>query len=289
MINLELYRIFVIVAEQGNLTKASDILHISQPAVTKHIKNLERELNTVLFIRSNQGMELSKEGNRLFIEIKDAVKILEEAQNKYIGFRNINLGVHATMLNKIFSKSIARYYQENETVKINIINKDIKEMIYDLENQELDIVLSKKINEKKYDKNKVTYIPLGYLHDILIASNNTKYKNKKITIDELKEAIIYTPRKTSSTTMKFMEKFEIDENKVKNITYSTMLQILKGENEIGLATKEYIEDQIALNKITVLKTEFEIEPVEFGMYLNNNRFKELNTLIKIIKNDFNIK
>ena len=289
MINLELYRIFVIVAEQGNLTKASDILHISQPAVTKQIKNLERELNTVLFIRSKQGMELSKEGNKLYIEIKDAVKILEEAQNKYIGFRNINLGVHATMLNKIFSKSIAKYYQENESVKINIINKDIKEMISDLENQELDIVLSKKINEKYYDKNKVTYIPLGNLHDILIASNNTKYKNKIITIDELKEARIYTPRKTSSTTMAFMEKFEIDENKVKNITYSTMLQILKGENEIGLATKEYIENEIDLNKITILKTDFEIEPIEFGMYLNNNRFKELNTLIKIIKNDFNIK
>ena len=288
MINLELYRIFVIVAEQGNLTKASDILHISQPAVTKQIKNLERELNTVLFIRSKQGMELSKEGNKLYIEIKDAVKILEEAQNKYIGFRNINLGVHATMLNKIFSKSIAKYYQENESIKINIINKDIKEMIYDLENQELDIVLSKKINEKYYDKNKVTYIPLGNLHDILIASNNTKYKNKIITIDELKEAIIYTPRKTSSTTMRFMEKFDIDENKVKNITYSTMLQILKGENEIGLATKEYIENEIDLNKIIVLKTDFEIEPIEFGMYLNNNRFKELNTLIKIIKKDFKI-
>ena len=289
MVDLELYRIFVTVAEEGNLTKASEILHISQPAVTKHIKNLERELNTALFIRSNQGMKLSKEGNRLFIGIKDAVKILVEVQNKYIGYRNINLGVHATILNKIFSKSIAKYYQENESVKINIINKDIREMIYDLEKQELDIVLSKKINEKHYDKNKITYIPLGYLHDILIASNNTKYKNKIITIDELKEARIYTPRKTSSTTMAFMEKFEIDENKVKNITYSTMLQILKGENEIGLATKEYIEDQIALNKITVLKTEFEIEPVEFGMYLNNNRFKELNTLIKIIKNDFNIK
>ena len=288
MINLELYRIFVIVAEEGNLTKASDILHISQPAVTKQIKNLERELNTVLFIRSKQGMELSKEGNRLFIEIKDAVKILEDAQNKYIGFRNINLGVHATMLNKIFSKSISEYYQENESIKINIINKDIKEMIYDLENQELDIVLSKKINEKYYDKNKVTYIPLGNLHDILIASNNTKYKNKIITIDELKEAIIYTPRKTSSTTMKFMEKFDIHENKVKNITYSTMLQILKGENEIGLATKEYIENEIDLNKITILKTDFEIEPIEFGMYLNNNRFKELNTLIKIIKKDFKI-
>ena len=44
MINLELYRIFKIVADEENLTKASEILHISQPAVTKHIKNLEKEM-----------------------------------------------------------------------------------------------------------------------------------------------------------------------------------------------------------------------------------------------------
>ena len=49
MIDLELYRIFKIVAEEENLTKASEILHISQPAVTKHIKNLENELNVQLF------------------------------------------------------------------------------------------------------------------------------------------------------------------------------------------------------------------------------------------------
>ena len=48
MINLELYRIFKIVADEENLTKASEMLHISQPAVTKHIKNLENELKVEL-------------------------------------------------------------------------------------------------------------------------------------------------------------------------------------------------------------------------------------------------
>ena len=46
MTNLELYKIFVIVAKEENLTKASEKLYISQPAVTKHIKNLEEALNT---------------------------------------------------------------------------------------------------------------------------------------------------------------------------------------------------------------------------------------------------
>lgn len=46
MVDLELYKIFVIVAKEQNLTRASEKLNISQPAVTKHIKNLEQQLNT---------------------------------------------------------------------------------------------------------------------------------------------------------------------------------------------------------------------------------------------------
>ena len=71
MINLELYRIFKIVADEENLTKASETLHISQPAVTKHIKNLENELNIELFKRSKYGMILNENGKKLYLQIAD--------------------------------------------------------------------------------------------------------------------------------------------------------------------------------------------------------------------------
>ena len=54
MVNLELYKIFALVAREKNITKASEILHISQPAVTNHIKNLESDLNIKLFNRTNR-------------------------------------------------------------------------------------------------------------------------------------------------------------------------------------------------------------------------------------------
>ena len=55
MPNLELYKIFIEVAKQKNITKASQKLCITQPAVTRHIQNLEKELNIVLFNRT-KGM-----------------------------------------------------------------------------------------------------------------------------------------------------------------------------------------------------------------------------------------
>ncbi len=66
--NETLYRLFVLVADEKSITKASEKLYISQPAVSKQIKKLENELNTVLFNRKN--MELTKNGKKLYNELK---------------------------------------------------------------------------------------------------------------------------------------------------------------------------------------------------------------------------
>ena len=64
--NLELYKIFYYVAKNGNITQASKELLVSQPAVSKAIKVLERDLNTVLFNRNSDGVSLNNAGEILF-------------------------------------------------------------------------------------------------------------------------------------------------------------------------------------------------------------------------------
>lgn len=103
MVNLELYRIFKIVADEENLTKASDILHISQPAVTKHIKNLENQLNVELFKRSKYGMILNENGKKLYLQIKDAIEILSKSDLIFNIHKEIKLGVHVNMPNRRFT------------------------------------------------------------------------------------------------------------------------------------------------------------------------------------------
>ena len=72
-IDFELYRIFYTVANAGNITKASEELHISQPAISKSIKNLENQLGGTLFVRTKRGVNLTEEGKEFYKYIKQAI------------------------------------------------------------------------------------------------------------------------------------------------------------------------------------------------------------------------
>ena len=164
-------------------------------------------------------------------------------------------------------------------------------MLLKLENKELDIVLSKKIDSKHQYKN-IKYIKLGMLNEVLVAGYNSKWINKKITIEDIKKADLYMPRKTSETPRNFFElvncKYEEFSN-ITHITYKTIVKIIQDNEGIGLLTKEFIKKEIRDKQIQILDTEFKIKPIEFGMYLNDNKFKELNQFVRIIKDYFLLK
>ena len=65
-INYELYKVFYEVVINGSISKASESMYISQPAVTQSIQNLEEKLGGKLLIRTKKGIVLTEEGKILF-------------------------------------------------------------------------------------------------------------------------------------------------------------------------------------------------------------------------------
>lgn len=285
MINLELYRIFKIVAEEENITKASERLNISQPAVTKHIHNLETLLNEKLFDRHNKGLRLTEVGKKIYSEIKEPLIVLEKIDAKYSKEKVINLGTHITVFNKILGKNLASYCKKYSNVKVNIDRSDLSKLFEKLENQEIDIIVSKK--DSNYENEKIEFIKLMNLHDILIINSKYNTFENKVTLEQLKSKTIYMPRKTSITTQNFFDSIKkLPNNDVNynNINYRTILEMLKYDDNVGLITKEAIFDELKTGELCQLDTAFKIRPVEYGIYVNSkNKFKELNNLIKEFK------
>ena len=86
--DLNQLRTFVTVADFGHLTRAAEALHLSQPAVSGHIKALEEGFGVTLFERSSSGMSLTPSGRRLLEEsaqIIDAVEHLKHSAQELRG------------------------------------------------------------------------------------------------------------------------------------------------------------------------------------------------------------
>lgn len=104
---MELYQLktFVVVAEEGHLTRAAERLHASQPTISAHIKALEEELETRLFIRTPKGMRLTEAGSRLRDKagevLRAARELKLEARNmggELVGDLSIGLNTDAEYL-----------------------------------------------------------------------------------------------------------------------------------------------------------------------------------------------
>lgn len=289
MVDFELYRIFKIVADEENLTKASENLNISQPAVTKHIKNLENQLNTQLFKRSKYGMILNENGKKLYLQIKDSIDILSKAEDTFDINREINLGVHVNMPNKIYNSAILKFYENHQNSIINIHQLIAENMFSMLEKQKIDLAFSKKYSDELYNSKEIKFIKVGDLHDVFIVNSNSSYLNKKLSKNDLRNTTIYTLKKFSSAYQNLIKELEYCENdtiNVDNVNYIAMIELLKVRDVITVITKEYVEDKLENNELCILDVGFSLPNAEFGIYYNsNNNFKELNDLIKILKDN----
>lgn len=287
MIDFELYRIFVAVAKEENITKASEKLNISQPAVTKQIKNLENQLSLNLFERKSKGLSLTLDGKKLYEKLKNPIEEINKIDGQVGKEKSINIGTHNHMGSCIFGNIINEYCLKYPNVNLNLICEETFEMMKKLKNQELDIVFSKKDNEDLLDG--IKYIKLGYLHDVIIASKESIFANQELTLENIENQIIYTPRTYAQAVARIKELTPGKKLKLKNSSYKTILELASSGKALGLITREYVDinDYKNFNLVEV-KTTIKLGAVEFGIYTNSNKFKELNNLIKLIKEYFKV-
>lgn len=286
MVDLELYRIFKIVADEENLTRASEKLSISQPAVTKHIHNLENELGIKLFTRTRYGMILTEDGKMIYSQIKEPINALVNVEKSLQQFTSLNLGIHTNFPQKLYSNIIEKLKQNNSNSDISIEKTYTENMFELLEKQEIDAYLSKRQPENIHNS-LIKFISLGYFHDDFFVNNGSKYLKKNIFNDKDKMTI-YTLRTVSSTSKHLEEiisKKGLKNVDIKNTTFSTIYEKMKMEDIVAYVTEEYLEDDLAKGIIQRLDTGLEPFTVEYGIYYNSaNKLKNIKKLFERIMN-----
>ncbi|MBQ4031663.1 MAG: LysR family transcriptional regulator [Bacilli bacterium] len=171
-VDLELYRVFYVVAKHKHMTRASEELHISQPAISQSIKKLEDQLGGTLFLRSNKGMELTEEGKMFYEYVKGALELINNAENEFTSFKDlskgeIKIGCSTTLTKLILLDALKEFHKDYPNININITNDLTGNLINDLKIGKLDFVIFNESNVKETNLNleKIKELKQGFIYN----------------------------------------------------------------------------------------------------------------------------
>ena len=283
MVNFELYRIFVAVADEENITKASEKLNISQPAITKQIKNLENQLSIKLFERKSKGVALTNDGKKIYEKLKSPIEELNKIDAQIGKEKVINIGTHNHMGGLIFGKAINQYTLKYPNVNLNLICEEIDELLKKLKSKEIDIVFAKKYDNEEVPKG-LKFIKIGNMHETFIVNKQSEMAGQTLTFDNLKGKLIYIPREYEQTTKRIKKLTQNSDIDLKLSNYRSIVRLVNEGMIIGVVTAEYLYDwEWKEFNLVEVKNNIGLGECEFGIYLNSNKFRELDLLIDIIK------
>ena len=275
MVNLELYRIFYEVAKCKNITQASEKLLISQPAVTKHIKNLEDSLGVILFIRTKRGVVLTEAGNKLYNKVRQAIDLISDGETTIDEDKNnhnstIKIGISTTLAKVYLMDYINEFHSKYPSVIFDIYTDSTTDLIKKLKAGEIDFIISK--HPKAID-NDLNYEILGNTHYIFVASKNYKVKNR-LNIEELMELPILLQREPSNSRLSADEYFKENNIVIKpkmNIASSNLLiSFVKMNFGIGYVTKMYAQEYLKDGSLIEININPKPKSIDYGIITRND-------------------
>lgn len=145
-ISYDYYRIFYFVAKHQSFTRAAAILMNNEPNISRAIKNLEHALGCTLFIRSNRGVTLTPEGQKLYTRVAAAHHQLLSAESELADAKSltsgtISLGVSETALQLMMLPKIRAFHQKFPDIKIHISSVTTPQAISSLKNGLVDLAI----------------------------------------------------------------------------------------------------------------------------------------------------
>ncbi|MGG1292024.1 LysR family transcriptional regulator [Bacillus smithii] len=114
---------FLVTAKTKSLTKASEQLHMTQPALSKQIRKLEEDLGATLFTRSAKGVELTEAGDILFEEIEPVLHKIRSIQKKILSTQKtseIKIGTWPSISSFYLPYKLATAKENDREVNIKI-------------------------------------------------------------------------------------------------------------------------------------------------------------------------
>lgn len=189
-VNFEYYKIFYYVAKYCNFTRAAHALGNSQPNVTRAMNCLEQQLHCTLFVRTNRGIQLTPEGEKLNLHVSAAMSQLFAAEEELSDSSNlshgsISIGASETALNIYLLDKLRAFHMRYPGIRLKIYNHSTPQAIDAVKNGTTDFAIVTTPAKTEPPLKQVVLLPF---QEILIGGKTfTALGSQQLSLEELKD------------------------------------------------------------------------------------------------------
>jgi len=284
------HEIFIEVASCLSFSRASEILFISQPAISRHMKALETFYKTTLFERKGSSIQLTRGGQLLLNRLKEAKKLQGQLEFELSVLKDhlnakgqLRLGASTTVALYIIPKILSAFHQKYPEVKISLLNRNTDTIVKALMDGDIEIG----IVEGKKKNSSILYQP--FLTDEVVAVCSTKSpiaKKRVLTISEIKNYPVVLREQGSGTLAALKYNLEKHGIKLSQLDVSVRLagtealkNFLREDNCLGFLPKGAVLKELRDGDLVAVKIDkFQIVRDFFFIQRHGTENNELNKL-----------
>ncbi|MXO34768.1 LysR family transcriptional regulator [Apibacter sp. B3889] len=257
-------KIFYAVAKNLSFTKAAEELYISQPAVTKNIKELESEYDLTLFLRKGNKIELTDAGKILLIHSEKIMNIYKQIQYDFDLLKEnfsgtFQLGASTTLGQYLLPALMSQFHSKHPKIKMSLITANTEEIEKYLIEKKIELGMV----EGKPKNKQLKYLP--FLKDEIVAIAHTSQEISKkeiLTLDELKKVPLVLRELGSGSLDIIRDAFQAVNIQLKDLNIAMHLGSTEGIKSYLTHTNSIGFISIAAVTKDIKKGEFQVIDIE---------------------------
>ncbi|MFW5759076.1 MAG: LysR substrate-binding domain-containing protein [Bacteroidota bacterium] len=255
-------KLFISVAENLSFSKAASDMNISQPAVTRHIRELEERYNATLFERKGNKIYLNKAGEKVYNVFKQIAQLYRELDFEIGQMHDsiageFKIGASSTISQYLIPKAIASFHKRYPRLQIFLMNGNSFEMEKALLNNQVDMALV----ENCSSRSGIRYN--NFLDDELIVvtgANSVYAKREEISKDDLLQIPIVLREQGSGTLEVIKQAFakqRIDFEKLNTLIHLGSTESIKSFltefDGLAIVSEKAVTTELYLKTLVKLK------------------------------------
>ena len=186
---IRVLRYFLEMAREGNMTRAAERLFISQPTMSKQLKDLEKELGTKLFIRSNYSIRLTQAGMLLRERAEDILSLVDKTEAEFKSLEEadggeIYVGAPESASMGLFAEAVRRLQQNHPGIRCDIYSGNMQDVCEKLDKGILDFgIVMNYVDLTKYQ-----YLPMPTedIWGVILRRDDPLAAKKTFTVEEIR-------------------------------------------------------------------------------------------------------